>query len=405
VKETAVDKLTINDLDCKNKRVLVRVDFNVPLDKSGNITDDTRIQASVPTVEKLLQQNAKVILVSHLGRPKGKSPEFSLQPCASRLSKLLKKPVTMAKDCIGPEVESLVKDMKPGDVLLLENVRFYEAEEKPEKDPTFAENLSKLADIYINDAFGTAHRAHSSTTMIAKYFPGKAASGLLLEKEIAFLGDIVKNPKHPFYAVIGGAKVSTKIGVLKTLVSKVDALFLGGAMSYTFLKAKGISAGDSVTEDSMLETAKEIMQECQKKNVPLYLPLDIIAAKSFDNSAEAQVFSIESGISQGYQGMDIGPKTIASWCQQLNQAKTILWNGPVGVFEFSNFSKGTNELAKYIASRKDAITIVGGGDSVAAIQEAGVSSDITHISTGGGASLEYLEFGTLPGIEALSQNR
>ena len=387
----------LKNLPLSNARVFVRVDFNCPLDATHSITDDSRIVASLPTIQYLIKNNAKVILASHLGRPKGKSIDCSLAPCAKRLSELLGKPVVLADDSIGAGVEKLVADMKPGDVILLENLRFYPAEEKPELDPSFAKNLAKLADFYVNDAFGTAHRAHSSTAVIAQYFSGKAAAGFLLEKEINFLGTATANPKRPFFAIIGGAKISTKIGVLKALSKKVDVLMIGGGMAYTFLKAKGISIGDSIVEDSMLDIAKEILNS----GVKIYLPLDIVAATEFNNDSPHKTFSTIEGIEPGYQGMDIGPATVAAWVTALQEAKTVLWNGPVGVFEMPNFAKGTLAIANALASLQDAITIVGGGDSVAAIQEAGLADKFSHVSTGGGASLEYVEFGTLPGIEAL----
>lgn len=389
---------TLSDLDLANKRVLVRVDFNVPLDANGKITDDSRIVASIPTIKHIIANQGKVILVSHLGRPKGITPEFSLAPCAKRLSQLLHQPVVMAPDCIGTKVEELSKTMKPGDVLLLENVRFYAAEEKPEKDPSFAEKLASIADIYVNDAFGTAHRAHSSTTTIAKFFPAKCASGFLLSKEIAFLGSALKEPKRPFMAVIGGSKVSTKIGILQALCNKVDVLLIGGAMAYTFFKAQGIEIGDSLVEDDMLDIARQIL----RTNCKIYLPKDIVAATQFSVDAPYKTFDLPSGIPTGYQGMDIGEKTLKEWSDILKQAKTVLWNGPVGVFEMSHFAKGTFGLAKVMAELPDTTTIVGGGDSVAAIQEAKLADKFTHVSTGGGASLEYVEFGTLPGIEALT---
>ena len=387
----------LKNLPLSNARVFVRVDFNCPLDATHSITDDSRIVAPLPTIQYLIKNNAKVILASHLGRPKGKSIDCSLAPCAKRLSELLGKPVVLADDSIGAGVEKLVADMKPGDVILLENLRFYPAEEKPELDPSFAKNLAKLADFYVNDAFGTAHRAHSSTAVIAQYFSGKAAAGFLLEKEINFLGTATANPKRPFFAIIGGAKISTKIGVLKALSKKVDVLMIGGGMAYTFLKAKGISIGDSIVEDSMLDIAKEILNS----GVKIYLPLDIVAATEFNNDSPHKTFSTIEGIEPGYQGMDIGPATVAAWVTALQEAKTVLWNGPVGVFEMPNFAKGTLAIANALASLQDAITIVGGGDSVAAIQEAGLADKFSHVSTGGGASLEYVEFGTLPGIEAL----
>ena len=390
--------LTVSDLDIANKRVLVRVDFNVPQDKQGNITDDSRIVASLPTIKHIVKNKGKAILISHLGRPKGVSPEFTLAPCAKRLSELLQQPVQFAQDCIGATVQAQIQAMKPGDCLLLENVRFYPAEEKPELDPTFAEKLANLADLYVNDAFGTAHRAHSSTTTVAKFFPGKAAAGYLLEKEINFLGDVLTNPKRPFIAIVGGAKISTKIGVLKALCNKVDTLLIGGAMAYTFFKAEGIPVGDSLVENEMLDLAKEILQSGCK----ILLPRDVVAAKAFHADAAYKTFGIPEGIPDGYQGMDIGEKTLREWSDVLSKAKTILWNGPVGVFEMKPFAKGTHGIARAISTVAGAITIVGGGDSVAAIQEAGLADKFTHVSTGGGASLEYVEFGTLPGIKALS---
>lgn len=390
--------LTVSDLDVANKRVLVRVDFNVPQDKAGNITDDSRIVASLPTIKYIVKNKGKAILVSHLGRPKGITPEYTLAPCAKRLSELLQQPVQFASDCIGSDVQAKIQAMKPGDVLLLENVRFYPAEEKPESDPSFAEKLATLADLYINDAFGTAHRAHSSTTTVAKFFPDKAAAGYLLEKEITFLGEALSEPKRPFIAIVGGAKISTKIGVLKALCQKVDTLLIGGAMAYTFLKAQGISIGDSLVENEMLALAKEILQSGCK----IMLPRDVVAAKAFKADAEYKTFDLPGGIPDGYQGMDIGEKTVKEWSEILASSKTILWNGPVGVFEMEPFAKGTLAIAKAIANVKGAISIVGGGDSVAAIQEANLADRFTHVSTGGGASLEYVEFGTLPGIQALS---
>jgi phosphoglycerate kinase len=389
----------LKDIDVRDKRVLVRVDFNVPLDAEQTITDDTRIVSSLDTIKYLLEQNARVILVSHLGRPKGqKSPKYSLAPCARRLEKLLGSKVIMAPDVIGDTVDALAKNLKPKECLLLENVRFYQAEEKPDLDPSFAEKLAELADVYVNDAFGTAHRAHSSTTQIAKFFPGKKACGFLLEKEIAFLGQSLEHPKRPFFAIIGGAKISTKLGVLHALVEKADVVMLGGAMAYTFLQAKGIPIGNSLCEVDMLDTAKEILKKGGNK---IQLPLDVVAATHFANDTEFQVFDTKQGIKNGFQGMDIGPKTIASWQNMLQEAKTVLWNGPVGVFEFQNFAKGTLAIAETLAALQDASTIVGGGDSVAAVEQAKLSAKMTHISTGGGASLEYVEHGTLPGIEAL----
>lgn len=392
---------SLHDLKVRGKRVLIRVDFNVPLDKAGHISDDTRIRASLPTIEYVINNGGTAILMSHFGRPKGKTPEYSLAPCAVRLSRLLDKPVEMAKDCIGPEVEQLVKKVPFGSVVLLENVRFYAAEEKPDTDPTFAGKLAKLGDMYVNDAFGSAHRAHSSTCTIAKYFPGNCAAGFLMEKEIAFLGEHLQNPQHPFYAIIGGAKVSTKIGVLKSLLNKLDAIFIGGGMAFTFYKAMGIPIGNSILEENMLPLATDIMRLCEEKGVKFFLPVDMLAATSFDNQANTEVVDMKGGIPEGYQGMDIGERTIALWVNELKKAKTVLWNGPVGVFEFPNFAKGTVEIAKALGSMTGAITIAGGGETVAAIQEANLTERFSHISTGGGASLEYIEKGQLPGITAL----
>lgn len=308
----------------------------------------------------------------------------------------------MASDTIGKDVQETIDAMQPGDILVLENVRFYPAEENPEQDPSFAKALANLGDVYINDAFGTAHRLHSSTAKIAQFFPKQAAMGFLMEKEIAFLGEAVAHPKHPFYAICGGAKVSTKLAVLKALIQKVDALFLAGGMAYTFFKAQGISIGNSISEESMLDVAKEIIEECKRKNVALYLPLDTVAAKDFANDAPFTTFEATTGIPDGYQGMDIGDKTIAAWGKELIKAKTILWNGPVGVFEFTNFAKGTFEIAKLLGSLKDSITICGGGETAQAVQDANCIEGFTHVSTGGGASLEYIEQGTLPGIEVLT---
>jgi phosphoglycerate kinase len=396
-------KLSIEDLRCQNKKVLMRVDFNVPMDKEGVIQDDSRIVASLPSIKYVLSQGGSVILMSHLGRPKGKKdPAFSLAPCANHLSNLLGVPVIMAPDCIGEKVEKLAKNLQPGQVLLLENLRFYPAEENPDSDPTFAKQLANLGDLYVNDAFGTAHRAHSSTASITQYFPRKAAAGFLMQKEIQFLGSIVANPQRPFVAVIGGAKVSTKIGVLKSLLKKVDILLIGGGMAYTFLKAQGIPIGDSIHEDDSLQAAKEILLEAQKKKKPLILPRDVVIVKNLNDPSSARTIEITpSGIPTDYQGVDIGPKTIAEFDAELKKAKTVFWNGPVGVFEVPNFAKGTNSVAKTLASLK-AITIVGGGDSLAALKNLELSDKITHLSTGGGASLEFLEFGNLPGIDALS---
>lgn len=399
-----IKKLLLQELDLNHKKVLMRVDFNVPIDKKGHITDDTRIRAALPSIRYVLEHGASLILMSHLGRPKGgPSPELSLAPCAQRLSELLQKPVSMAPDCIGKEVEEMAKNLKPGQVLMLENLRFHEAEEHPEKDPTFARQLATFGDLYVNDAFGTAHRAHSSTAEITKYFPGKAAAGFLMEKEIQFLGEALDHPSHPFYAVIGGAKISTKIGMLKSLLKKVDALFIGGGMTFTFLKAQGISIGQSIHEDQCLKEAKEILDMAKKEGVPIYLPLDHLIVKEVSNEAPSKIVQTSVGIPEDYQGVDIGPKTIEEYTKTLGDAKTVFWNGPMGIFEMNNFAKGTNAIAQCLANL-NATTIVGGGESVAAVEAAGLAKQMTHISTGGGATLEYIEFGKLPGIEALSDS-
>lgn len=396
-----MNKLTLQDLTVKGKKVLMRVDFNVPLNKEGQVTDDTRIRESLSSIEYILKAGGAVILMSHLGRPKGRDPELSLAPCAKALSMLLKTPVQFASDCIGEETEKKAHALKMNELLLLENLRFYPQEEKPELDPSFAEKLSKLADLYVNDAFGAAHRAHSSTVTITQYFPGKAAAGLLMQKEISFLEPLVKNPKRPFYALIGGAKVSSKIGVLESLLTKVDAIFIGGAMAFTFLKAQGISVGDSLCEADLIEKANHLLQACASKKIKLFLPEDLVIAQAFRDDAPAKTILTKEGIPSGWQGMDIGPRTAAAWQTELARAQTIFWNGPVGVFEFPHFAKGTNALAQSLAQLKS-LRIVGGGDSVAAVNALKLAKYFSHVSTGGGASLEFIEFGHLPGIDALS---
>ncbi len=391
----------IDDLSIKNKIVLLRTDFNVPFDDQGAISDDTRIRESLPTIEKLLSKGAAVIIMSHLGRPKGrKDPQFSLAPVARRLETLLKRPVMFCDDCVGLQAKEKASSLHAGDVLLLENLRYYSAEEEPEKDPSFVKSLSSLGNFYVNDAFGTAHRAHASTCTIAQFFPGKKAVGLLMQKEIAALSDITKNPARPFYAIIGGAKISSKLGVIKALIDIVDGLFIGGAMAFTFMRAQGISTGSSPVEEDLIGEAKNIMTTCTQKKRSLWLPQDLVVAKEFNKDAEHKVISLTGGIPNGWQGMDIGPSTVETWHRHLVKAKTIFWNGPVGVFEFPAFSKGTFDLAR-ILSELPAKTIVGGGDSVAAVNQAKLNKNFYHISTGGGASLEFIEFGHLPGIDAL----
>jgi phosphoglycerate kinase len=385
-------KLQITDLPIQNKRVLVRVDYNVPI-HHGVITDDSRIKASLPTLQYILDHGGSLILMSHLGRPKGKkSPEYSLAICAKRLSEYLKKDVIMAPDCVGKEVEKMASALKPGQILMLENLRFHEAEEEPEKDPYFAEQLEKLGDLYVNDAFGSAHRAHSSTAFIAKYFPQKAAMGFLMKKEISALSPLLQNPEKPFCVIIGGAKISTKIGVVRKMVEISDMLFIGGAMAFTFFKAQGISVGNSLCEDP--ELIKDL------DSAKLHLPIDVVIAESSDKS-KTKIIDAENGIPDGWEGMDIGPKTTETWTNILQKASTVFWNGPLGVFEIPEFSRGTKEIATCLSQNKGKV-IIGGGDSLAAIETIGLSKKFTHLSTGGGASLELLEFGSLPGIDALS---
>lgn len=396
-------RTALTDLPLNGKKVLIRVDFNVPLDKNANITDDMRIEASLPTIHYVLRQGGYPILMSHLGRPKGKViSELSLGPCARRLAYMLGKPVIMAPDCLGEKVHRLIENLQPEESLLLENLRFYPGEEKPHQDPTFAKKLANWGDYYINDAFGTAHRVHSSTVSIVQYFQGRAAAGFLLEKEIKFLSKALLKPRRPFYAIIGGAKVSTKIGVIRSLIGKIDGLFLGGAMAYTFLKAKGMEIGDSKFEPDLVDTATGILDSFQKAGVRLKLPEDHVIVNQLKNDARISVVDNTQGIPPGYVGVDIGPKTIESYSNELRNGATILWNGPVGVFEMSRFAKGTRALADALASIK-AIKIIGGGDSVAAIRSENLVHKFTHLSTGGGACLEYIEFGKLPGIEALEE--
>lgn len=392
-----MSKLGIEDLELKGKRALIRVDFNVPLD-GKQITDDTRIKAVLPTVNFVIEHGGKVILMSHLGRPKGKvAPEFSLEPVAKRLVELLGKDVIMAPDCVGDEVKAIVSKMKEGDIVLLENLRFHAEEE--ENDPDFAKKLAELADVYINDAFGAAHRAHASTAGLTKYV-SQAAAGFLMQKEIEYISDAIENPRRPFVAILGGAKVSDKIGVIENIMKKADAIIIGGAMAYTFLKAQGMRVGNSLVEDDKLDLAKEILKKSQDSHVPLYLPIDHVIADKFAADANVRIVK-RGGIPDGWEGMDIGPATVEKYKGVLEGAKTIIWNGPVGVFEFDAFAKGSFAIAKILAE-SDATTIIGGGDCVAAVQKSGYADKITHISTGGGASLELMEGRELPGIAALS---
>ena len=386
------NKKSVTDIDVKGKRVLVRVDFNVPI-KDGKVGDDTRIQAALPTIKYLLDHNAAVILCSHLGRPKGEpKPEFSLRPVGDYLSAVLGQPVVFAEDCIGPVAEKAAAGLKPGQVLLLENTRFHAGETK--NDPEMASQLASLADIYVNDAFGSAHRAHASTEGVAKHLP--AVAGFLLEKEIKYLGQAISDPQRPFIAILGGAKVSDKIGVIRNLLKKSDQVLIGGGMANTFFKAQGYPVGDSLVEDEALDTARELLQEGGNR---LRLPVDVVIADRFDNEAQKKTMAM-GPVPDGWRILDIGPQTVSAYAKTLHDAKTVVWNGPMGVFEFPRFAEGTFGVAKAVAESK-ATSIVGGGDSVSAINKAGLSDQITHISTGGGASLEMLEGITLPGLAAL----
>lgn len=392
-----MSKKTIRDIDLKDKKVFVRCDFNVPLDENGKITDNRRIVGAMPTIKYLLENNCKIILCSHLGRPKGEvKPEFSLAPVAAELSKLLDKEVKLAKDVIGESAKELTSNMQNGEIVLLENVRFDGREEK--NDPELSKELASMAEIFVNDAFGTAHRAHSSTAGIADYLP--AVSGFLIEKELKFLGEALQNPERPFVAILGGKKVSDKIGVINSLLEKVDTLMIGGAMAYTFFKAQGYNVGNSICELDKLDLAKELMEKAKQKGVKLMLPVDTRLGKEFDPNTESKVVGWKE-IPDGWEGYDIGDETIKMYQDELKTAKTIIWNGPVGLFEFDKFAVGTNAVAKTLSELTDATTIIGGGDSAAAVEKAGLAAKFTHISTGGGASLEFLEGKKLPGIECL----
>ena len=390
-----MEKKTVKDFAVEGKRVLVRVDFNVPMDENKGITDDTRIRAAIPTIRYLMDQGAKVILASHLGRPKGQvNPKYSMAPVAERLSGLLGAPVEMAGDCVGEEVKKMAGKLEPGQVLLLENVRFYAEEEK--NDPGFAAKLAELADLYINDAFCTAHRAHASTEGVARLLP--AGAGFLMQKEIDIMGKALANPERPFTAILGGAKVSDKIGVIENLLKQVDCLIIGGGMANTFLKAQGYEVGKSLVENDKLDLARKLVQEAGCR-VKFLLPSDVVAADQFSVDAKRKVVGVEE-IPAGWLALDIGPATAKLFAEEISFARTIVWNGPMGVFEMEPFAAGTEAVAKALAGSK-AVTIVGGGDSVAAVEKLGVAEKITHISTGGGASLEFLEGKVLPGVAAL----
>ena len=391
-----MNKKTVKDIDLKGKKVLVRCDFNVPMNEKQEITDNTRIVAALPTIKYLLENNCAIILCSHLGRPKGEfKSEYSLKPVAKELENLLGKEIIMANDVIGEDAKAKAQELQNGQIMLLENVRFHK--EETENDKEFSKQLASMAEVYVSDAFGSTHRAHSSTAGVAEFLP--AVSGFLIEKELKFLGNAVSNPERPFVAILGGAKVSDKIGVIDNLLEKVDTLIIGGGMAYTFFKAQGYEVGNSICEGDKLDLAKELMKKAVEKGVKLMLPIDTKIAKEYKSDAESKTVKYNE-IPEGWEGLDIGEETIKLYAKELENAKTVVWNGPLGVFEFDQFAVGTDEIAKII-SKIDATTIIGGGDSSAAVKKAGLEDKMTHISTGGGASLEFLEGKALPGIECL----
>lgn len=416
-----MNKKTLRDVDVKGKRVLMRVDFNVPI-KEGKVSDDTRITAAIPSIKYCLDQGASLVLMSHLGRPKGGKVEsdFSLKPVAGRLSELIKKPVAFAPDCVGEEAQNMAKALKPGQILLLENTRFYKEEEGKVKLPDtatdeekkvakaemkkkqeeMAQKLSVLGDMYCNDAFGSAHRAHASTAVVCKFFKDNV-SGFLMEKEIDYLGKALASPERPFVAILGGAKVSDKVNVITNLLSKVNSLIIGGAMAYTFYRAKGLPTGKSLVEEDKVDLAKDILSKAKSAGVNLLLPVDHVIADKFDANAQTEVVG-ESGIKDGWMALDVGPKSSVLFSQEIKKAKTVVWNGPMGCFEMKPFASGTMTMAQAIAETK-CLSIIGGGDSVSAVNKSGLASKMTHISTGGGASLEFLEGKQLPGVAALSE--
>ena len=392
-----MSKKTIKDIDLKGKRVFVRCDFNVPMDENQNITDNRRIVAALPTIKYLIDQGCKIVLSSHLGRPKGEfKKEFSLAPVAKELSKQLGQEVLMAEDVVGESAQKLAENLQPGQVMLLENVRFHK--EETDNDPEFAKKLANFGEVFVNDAFGTAHRAHASTEGISHYLP--SVSGFLIEKELKFLGDALNNPERPFVAILGGAKVSDKIGVIDSLLEKVDTLMIGGGMAYTFFKAQGYNVGNSICELDKLDLARSLMEKAKNKGVKMLLPVDNKLGKEFKPDTESMVAKYTE-IPDGWEGFDIGPETIKIYENELQSAKTVLWNGPVGLFEFDQFAIGTNAITNCLANLEDCTTIIGGGDSAAAVTKAGLADKMTHISTGGGASLEFIEGKKLPGIECI----
>ena len=390
------NKKTVEDVDVQHRRVLVRVDFNVPMDDEGRITDDKRIRASLPTLRYLLERGARVVVMSHLGRPKAKpDARFSLKPVARRLEELLGVPVRMLDDCVGPQVEQAVQDLAPGHVAMLENVRFHPGEEA--NDPEFARSLARLGDLFVNDAFGSAHRAHASTEGVAHYLP--AVAGFLMHREIAVMGRALAEPERPFVAILGGAKVSDKIGVIRNLLTRVDELLIGGGMAYTFLKARGGSVGRSLVDAERIQLAQELMEEAARRGVRMVLPVDVVAALEFRADSPQQVVQAER-IPEGWQGLDIGPQTRRLFVEAVERARTVVWNGPLGVFEMAPFAEGTREVAEALA-RSGAVSIIGGGDTAAAVEHFGLAEAMTHVSTGGGASLEFLEGRELPGVAVL----
>lgn len=394
-----MNKKTVKDIELKGKKVLVRCDFNVPMDENQNITDNTRIVAALPTIEYLLENDCAIILCSHLGRPKGEfKPEYSLKPVAEELAKLLGKEVMIAKDVIGEDAKTKAEELQKGQIMLLENVRYHK--EETDNNPEFAKELASMAEIYVNDAFGAAHRAHASTAGVAEFLP--AVSGFLIEKELKFLGNAIANPERPFVAILGGAKVSDKIGVIDSLLEKVDTLIIGGGMAYTFLKAQGYEVGNSICELDKLDLANNLMKKAEEKGVKFMLPVDTKIGKEFKEDTESKNVKYDE-IPADWEGFDIGEETIQLFIEELKKAKTVVWNGPLGLFEFAQFAIGTNEIAKALAEI-NCTTIIGGGDSAAAVKKAGLEDKMTHISTGGGASLEFLEGKALPGIECL-QNK
>ena len=391
---------TLNDFNFKNKKALIRVDFNVPLNDKFEVTDATRIVSAKPTIIKILEDGGSCILMSHLGRPKGVQDEFSLRHIVDTIEEIIGVEIKFVSNCVGPEAEEAAKNLKPGEVLLLENLRFHDEEKKGDKD--FAEQLSKLGDIYVNDAFGTAHRAHASTTIVAQFFPGNKCFGTLLAQEIVSIQKVMETGEKPVLAILGGAKVSSKITVIENILDKVDHLIIGGGMSFTFIKAQGGKIGNSICEDDKMELALEILKKAKSKGVQIHIPVDVVAADAFSNDANTQVCDIDN-IPDGWEGVDAGPKSIAMFDKVVNESKTILWNGPLGVFEMSSFAKGTIELGNSIAkaTKNGAFSLVGGGDSVAAVKQFGFQDKVSYVSTGGGAMLESLEGKTLPGIAAI----